>query len=223
MKNTKIKDTSNENVLYKKKEVKIAGINLFLAAVSVFLFDYWFGMVSKLSAVQMAENFGVVFLAGATLFVGKTFYGKGTANNLKKTLYTTLLAASTVGLMLYTALSLNIVYPLSGAILIFIAFYMLSLSASTMNLVGIISAAMIIATGIGYLKMNEHIDWIMAGTLSKWGIFIILFIGGVWPHVRRSMHGISGVNKDGGGFGSSDDDDSEGGDEGDGDGDTGDE
>jgi len=213
-------DKVNKKEVSYKKELSIAGVNLFLAAISVFLFDYWFGLVSELPALQMAMNFGVVFLAGATLFVGKTFYGKGTINNIKRTLYTTLLASSTVGLMLYTGLTLNIFYPLSGAILIFIAFYMLSLSASTMNLVGIIATAMVFATGIGYLKMNDLIDWDMTSILSKVGIFIILFIGGVWPHFRRWMHGVSGVNKDGGGFRSDDGDD---GDASDGDGDTGDE
>ena len=213
-------DKVNKKEVSYKKELSIAGVNLFLAAISVFLFDYWFGLVSELPALKMAMNFGVVFLAGATLFVGKTFYGKGTINNIKRTIYTTLLASSTVSLMLYTGLTLNIFYPLSGAILIFIAFYMLSLSASTMNLVGIIATAMVFATGIGYLKMNDMIDWDMTSILSKVGIFIILFIGGVWPHFRRWMHGVSGVNKDGGGFRSDDGDD---GDASDGDGDTGDE
>jgi len=103
---------------------------------------------------------------------------------------------------------------------VFIAFYMLSVGAGSMNLVGIIATAMVLGGTIGFLKMKDYIDWGMTGELSKWGIFIILLIGGVWPHFRRWMHGVTGVNKDGGGFGS---DDSEGGDDGDGDGDTGDE
>ncbi len=202
-----------------KKELGIGLVNLTLAGVSVFVFDYWFSKVSQLPVLEMAENFGVVFLGAMTLFIGKTFYGKGTINNMKKIFYTTVLAVMTVALMLYTGLNLNILYPLSGAVLVFIAFYMLSLSASTMNMVGIVSTAMVLGTGIGYLNMKEYIDWAMTGTLAKVAMFLILFIGGVWPHFRRWMHGVSGVNKDGGGFGS----DSEGGDEGDGDGDTGDE
>jgi len=202
-----------------KKELGIGLTNLTLAGVSIFVFDYWFSKVSQLPVLEMAENFGVVFLGAMTLFIGKTFYGKGTINNMKKIFYTTVLAVMTVALMLYTGLTLNILYPLSGAVLVFIAFYMLSLSASTMNMVGIVSTAMVLGTGIGYLNMKEYIDWAMTGTLAKVAMFLILFIGGVWPHFRRWMHGVSGVNKDGGGFGS----DSEGGDEGDGDGDTGDE
>ena len=210
------KDTNTKSY---KKELGIGLVNLVLAGISVFLFDYWFGMVSELPALQMAENFGVVFLSATTLFVGKTFYGKGTVNNIKKIFYTTGLAIATVALILYTTLTLNIAYPLSGALLAFIAFYMLSLSASTMNLVGIISSAMALGTGIAYLNMKDYIDWAMTGTLAKVAIFLILFVGGVWPHFRRWMHGVTGVNKDGGGLGN----DSEGGDEGDGDGDTGDE
>jgi len=203
-----------------KKELGIGLVNLVLAGISIFVFDYWFSMVTQLPYLQMAENFGVVFLGATTLFVGKTFYGKGTINNVKKIFYTTALAVATVALMLYTALTLNILYPLSGAVLVFIAFYMLSLSASTMNMVGIIATAMVFGATIGYLNMKDYIDWDTTGTLAKVAMFLILFIGGVWPHFRRWMHGVTGVNKDGGGFGS---DDSEGGDEGDGDGDTGDE
>jgi len=218
MTKAKVVDVKQKNGY--KKELGIAFVNLALAFISVFVFDYWFGKVTELSWLQMAENFGVVFLGATTLFVGKTFYGKGTINNLKKIIYTAFLAIATVALMLYTALALNIMYPLSGAILVFIAFYMLSLSASTMNLVGIISTAMILGTGIAFMKMKDVIDWGTTGLLAEFAMFLILFIGGVWPHFRRWMHGVTGVNKDGGGFGS---DDSEGGDEGDGDGDTGDE
>jgi hypothetical protein len=203
-----------------KKELGIGLVNLVLAGISIFVFDYWFELVSQLPALQMAENFGVVVLGGLTLFVGKTFYGKGTINNMKKIFYTTALAVATVALMLYTALTLSIFYPLSGAVLVFITFYMLSLSAATMNLVGIIAMAMIFGTGIAYMNIKDYIGWEMTGTLTKVAMFLILFIGGVWPHFRRWMHGVTGVNKDGGGFGS---DDSEGGDEDDGDGDTGDE
>ena len=196
-----------------KKELSVAGVNIVLAIISVYLFDYWFKMVNQLPAIQMAENFGVIVLGASTLFVGKTFYGKGTINNIKKIAYTSILAIMTVALILYTSLTLNLMFPLTGIILVFISFYMLSLSISTMNLVGIISAAMVSVTAIAYMKMKDFIDWGMTGELIKITIFFILFIGGVWPHFRRWMHGVSGVNKDGGGFSS----DSEGNGNGDGD------
>lgn len=202
------------------KEIKTALINLALAGISVFLFDYWFGLVSDLPMIPMIENFGVVVLGTATLFVGKTFYGKGTVNNLMKIIYTVGLAILTVSLMLYTGLTLSIMYPLSGAILTFITFYMLSLSANTLNLVGMVAMAMVIGTGIAWMKIQDYILWDTTGTLAKWGVFLILFTGGVFPHLRRYAHGITGVNKDGGGFGSSGDTE---GDDGDGDGDTGEE
>ena len=203
-----------------RKELWVGLINLALAGISVFLFEYWFTVVTALETAQMWKNFGVIFGATATLFVGKTFYGKGLMNNIKKGLLTFGLAALTIALMLYSApTEAEAVYPLTGLALVLIAFYMLSLSFSTLTLIGIVGVGMLMYGSIAYAKLYGYIDWSMAGELSKWAMFIILFWGGVWPHFRKYSHGVTGVNKDGGGFGSSEYD----GDAGDGDGDTGEE
>jgi len=193
-----------------KRELLIGMINLALAGISVFLFEYWFNVVSNLEMNQRLMNFGVVLGTIVTLYVGKTYYGKGTMNNIKKILITFFLAISTVALALFSVNSPNdIVYPLSGLSLVLVAFYMLSLSASTLNLIGIVGISMVSGGIIAYLKMFDKIDWATVGVLSKWSVFIILFIGGVWPHFRKFFHGVTGVNKDGGGFGENSHEDNE--------------
>jgi len=201
-----------------KKELVIALVNLSLALISVFVFEWWFNQVSQLDSTKMIENFGVIFLAVSTLFVAKTYYGKGTMNNIKRVLITVGLASTTLGLLAYSIeVPSDIFFPLSGIALVLVVFYMLSLSLSTLNLTGIIGISMVFLGSIVYLLKIDQIDWSMAGTMTKWTAFIILFIGGVWPHFRKGLHGITGVNKDGSGFSGNE------GDEGDGDGDTGDE
>ena len=210
----------------RKKEIGIGLANLTLAGISVYVFDYWITSVAELSWGVMLLNFLVVIGAIFTLFVGKTFYGKGTINNGKKIVYTFGLGAGTIALMLFTSQFTGIGYPLSGLILVMIAFYMLSVSANTLNIIGMVSMSMVLFGFVAWMNMQGYIGWAWTGYLSEASVFTILFWGGVWPHFRRAMHGVHGVNKDGGGFGSDDsgdEDDSEGGDGGDGDGDTGDE
>lgn len=202
-----------------KKELAIGLVNLTLAFVSVFVFEWWFKKVSSLDTTNMIENFGVVFLAITTLFVAKTYYGKGVMNNIKRVLITTGLAAATIGLLAFSVkVPSDIVYPLGGIALVLVVFYMLSLSLSTLNLAGIIGIGMVLMGGIAVSYHLNYIELGTAGNLTKWSAFVILLIGGVWPHFRKALHGITGVNKDGGGFGNDSDGDPD-----DGDGDTGDE
>ncbi len=133
-------------------------------------------------------------------------------NTAKKIFTLLVLAAATLGMMLLSVkVPADIVYPFAGVILVSIAFYMLSLTAGTLNTVGMIGLALLFATPIAFLKWFDKIDWSMAGELSQFGLFVILFLGGTWSQIRAAIHGIRGVNADGSGFG----------DEGDGDGDTG--
>lgn len=210
------------------KNLIVIGVNFLLAGISIYAFEFWFRHLftdQSLSALQIAENIGIVLLTALTYFVGKTFYTKGVINNIKKILITFALAASVLGLMLLSVYGetgidqSSVVYPLSGIVVVSIAFYMLSLTAGTLNIIGIVALTMFFGAFIAFAKLFGWIDWEWVGTLSKVAIFVILFFGGTWAQIRLFLHGVRGVNKDGGGFGSSDNN----GDAGDGDGDTGDE
>lgn len=197
-----------------KKEAIIALINLALAASSIFLFQDWIDLVSTLEPRQMYLNFAGVAMVGVTLFIAVTFYGRGLGNNIKRALVTFGSAAIAVTLLYFAVeTEADMVYPAGGLALVFIAFYMLSLSTDTLNLSGIIALTMAIATAILLAKKFGYLaDWGEVGTASKWGMFIILFWGGVWPHLRSFAHGIKGVNKDGG-YGDGNDGDGDTGDE----------
>jgi len=204
-----------------RKNLIVILINFALAAISVYLFEFWFRRLfteGRLDTLQIAENIGVVVLTALTYFVGKTYYTKGVMNNLKKIIITTMLGASVLGLMLLSVKTpADTIYPISGMIVVSIAFYMLSLTAGTLSTIGIVALSLLFGAPIAFGKMFGWFDWHTVGTLSKLGIFIILFFGGTWAQIRMYLHGVRGINKDGGGFGS------DNGDAGDGDGDTGDE
>ncbi len=221
----KLKDLENKeeiDILEKKGKIsnlKQIGVNLLLSLISVYLFEYWFDKVMTLESLQLAENLGVVGLVASMFFVGKTFYTKGVWNNFKQITIMIFLGAAALGLMLLSLKSLgDAVYPASGILLVGIAFYMISLSSGTLNLVGIAGLALIFATPISIAKWFGHISWSTTGELAQFAIFVILFLGGTWAHIRAYLHGVRGTNKDGGGYGGDNN-----GDAGDGDGDTGDE
>jgi len=211
MANTKIQEKKKTGGNY----WLMIGINLILALISVYLFEFWFKEVINLEdMMQKLTNMGVVILTASTYFVANTYYIKGVANTAKKIFILVFLAIVTIGLMLLSVkVPADVIYPFSGVILVSIAFYMLTLSAGTLNTIGMIGLALILATPIAFLKWFGYIDWAMVANLSKFALFVILFLGGTWSHIRSAIHGIRGVNPTGGGVG----------DEGDGDGDTGDE
>jgi len=198
-----------------KKNLTMVIVNLVLALVSVYLFEFWFKKVIGLeSNFQKFTNIAVVVLTFITYFVAQTYYIKGVMNTAKKILTLVVLAGIILALMLLSVkYPSDIIYPFSGVALASIAFYMLSLTAGTLNTVGMIGLALIFAIPISFLKWFDKIDWHTLINLSEFGVFVILFIGGTWAQIRALIHGIRGVNRDSGGFG----------DEGDGDGDTGDE
>ena len=188
-------------------------VNLILALISVYLFEFWFQKVIGLdNTFQKIANIAVVVLTALTFFIAKTYYIKGVANTAKKIFTLLVLGVATLGMMLLSVkVPADIIYPFSGVILVSIAFYMLSLTAGTLNTVGMIGLALLFATPIVFLKWFGKIDWNMTAELSQFALFMILFLGGTWSQIRAVIHGIRGVNADGGGFG----------DDGDGDGDTG--
>ncbi len=191
------------------------GVNLVLSLISIYLFEFWFKEVIALdNMMQKLTNIAVVVLTAITYFVANTYYIKGVANTAKKIFILLFLAIGTIGLMLLSVkVPSDVIYPFSGVILVSIAFYMLTLTAGTLNTIGMIAMALILATPIAFLKWFGYVDWGMVADLSKFALFFILFIGGTWSHIRSAIHGIRGVNPTGGGMG----------DDGDGDGDTGDE
>jgi hypothetical protein len=210
---------SNTPTIEKKKVGSnywlMIGINLILSLISIYLFEFWFKEVIALdNMMQKLTNIAVVILTATTYFVANTYYIKGVANTAKKIFILIFLAIGTIALMLLSVkIPTDAIYPFSGVILVSIAFYMLTLTAGTLNTIGMIGLALILATPIAFLKWFGYIDWDMVASLSKFALFFILFIGGTWSHIRSAIHGIRGVNPTGGGVG----------DEGDGDGDTGDE
>ncbi len=191
------------------------GINLILSLVSVYLFEFWFKEVIALpNMVQKVENIAIVILTILTYFIAKTYYIKGVMNTAKKIFILLGLSIVILGLMLLSVKTpSDVIYPFSGILLVSIAFYMLSLSAGTLNTIGIIGLALVFATPIAFLKWFNTIGWGMTVELGQFAIFVILFLGGTWSQIRSALHGIRGVNSTESGTG----------DGGDGDGDTGDE
>ncbi len=182
-------------------------INLILALISVYLFEFWFEKVLELQPLQLTENIAIVILTVITYFIAKTYYIKGVMNTAKKILILALLAITILGLMLHASPVVeDVIYPFSGVLIVSVAFYMLSLSAGTLNTVGMIGLALLLAAPIAFLKWFNVIEWGMVADLSKFAVFIILFLGGTWAQIRAFIHGIRGTNADGGGFG----DDSDG-------------
>jgi len=190
-------------------------VNLILSLISVYLFEFWFKKVIGLdNTFQMSANLAVVVLTATTYFIAKTYYIKGVMNTAKKIITLLLLSIAILALMLLSVkIPADIAYPFTGVILVSIAFYMLSLTAGTLNTIGMIGLALIFAIPIAFLKWFDKIGWGTVGELSEFTLFVILFLGGTWSQIRAAIHGIRGVNQDGRGFG----------DDGDGDGDTGDE
>ncbi len=196
----------------KSKNWLMVIVNLVLSLISIYLFEFWFKQVIVLDdTFQKLANIAVVVLTALTYFIAKTYYIKGVMNTAKKIFTLLILGAATLGLMLLSVkVPADIIYPFSGVILVSIAFYMLSLTAGTLNTVGMIGLTLLFATPIVFLKWFGKIDWNMTAELSEFGLFLILFLGGTWSQLRAIIHGIRGVNAEGG-FG----------DGGDGDGDTG--
>lgn len=191
------------------------GVNLVLSLISIYLFEFWFKEVIALdNMIQKLTNIAVVILTATTYFVANTYYIKGVVNTAKKIFILVLLAVGTIGLMLLSVnVPSDVIYPFSGVVLVSIAFYMLTLTAGTLNTIGVVGLALILATPIAFLRWFGYIDWNMVANLSKFALFFILFLGGTWSHIRAAIHGIRGVNPT----------DVSAGDGGDGDGDTGDE
>jgi hypothetical protein len=205
---TEVKKSSNKNWI-------IIGVNLALSLISVYLFEFWFKKVLALeNSVQLIENLAIIALTIVTYFVAKTYYIKGVMNTAKKIFILIGLGVAILALMLLSVkVPSDIIYPFSGIVLVSLAFYMLSMSAGTLNTIGMVGLALILATPIAFLKWFNVIGWSMVMELSQFAVFIILFIGGTWSQIKMAIHGIRGVNRTGLGSG----------DDGDGDGDTGDE
>lgn len=198
----------------KSKHWLMIGVNLVLALISVYLFEFWYKQVMTLETLQLVENLAVVVLTALTYFIGKTYYIKGVMNTAKKIIILVLLSLAILGLMLLSVkLPADMIYPFSGVIIVSVAFYMLSLTAGTLNTIGIIGLSLLFTSAIAFMKWFDVISWDTVGDLAKLAVFIILFIGGTWAEIRALIHGIRGTNADGGGFGDGNDGDGDTGDE----------
>lgn len=182
----------------KNPAIKI-GVNLILAIIAVYALEFWVKNLLTLPMVQVAENIGAAALTLLMLFIGKTYYTKGTMNNIKKTILMVILAVAAVALMLLSVKTpADLVYPVSGLIIVGVAFYMLSLSTQTLTLNGIIWVSMVLGFGIAALKWFNYISTDTVWTLSKITVVAVLFLGGTWAEIRAFINGIRGVNSDGG-------------------------
>ena len=197
------KKTNNKNLI-------VIGVNLVLALISIYLFEFWYKQVIALEALQVAENIGVVVLTALTYFIGKTYYIKGVMNTAKKIFTLVLLSLTILGLMLMSVkVPADMIYPFSGILIVSVAFYMLSLTAGTLNTIGVVGLSLLFASAIAFLKWFNTISWDTAGELGQLAVFVILFIGGTWAEIRSLIHGIRGTNADGDGFGDSTDGDND--------------
>jgi len=206
---------TNSRTLKSNKPAIQIGVNLALSFIAIYVFEFWIKRVIALPMNQAALNIASVILTLSMFFVGKTFYDKGLANNLKKASLMILLGGGAIVLMLLSSTKIeDIAYPFGGFILASIVFYMVSLSTVTINLTGMIGIFMLLLIPVAFLVKFQNITIPIALELSEFIAFSVLFFGGTWAEIRAFLHGIRGVNNDGSGYN---------GDPSDGDNDTGDE
>lgn len=182
-------------------------VNAVLAGISVYLFEVWFDKVIELDTWHLVGNFTLVGLLVVAFVIGMTAYTKGTMNKIKMVLTLAGLTIAIIGLMLAVTTTVSdVVYPLSGIIIASIAFYMFALSSGTARPVGIMFMAIVLFGSIALAKkLMPELSWDTIAELSQASVFFILFVGGTWAQLRMAMHGVRGVNKDGGGYGDSND------------------
>jgi hypothetical protein len=225
MSNETIKKQTNEENITKtqagatletkqNKHWLMISVNLILSLIAVYLFEFWFKQVVKLDTFQLVDNIAIVVLTALTYFIGKTYYIKGTMNTIKKIITLVFLTLSILALMLIAVKTpADVIYPFSGIIIVSVAFYMLSLTAGTLNTTGLVGLSLLFSSIIAFLAWFKVIELGTTVELLQLSVFFILFIGGTWAEIRAIIHGIRGVNKDGGGFGDSNDGDGDTGDE----------
>lgn len=179
--------------------------NFILAYIAVYAFEFWYDKVIELDLWLMLGNFTVVGLLAITFFIAATAYTRGTVNKAVLWLTLIVMAAVIIGLMLLVSpTEKDFLFPFSGVLIVMIGFYMLYLSTDTMEPVGIFAMIILFWGGIFFAKYFGLIDWSWVAELSQLAVFCILFFGGTWAKLRYAMHGITGVNKDGGHGDSSD-------------------
>ena len=188
-------------------------LSLALSIAAVYLIGPWVDHVLTLGIGSMIYTF---LAAGATalmLFVAKTYYARGTWNVVKKIFFTMVLASAAVGFTILSSTTFGGLGPaLVGVFIVGVIFYMISLSSETITLIGMSIMAVVFGALITGGLVYGPLDYESAVFFGKLSLLLMLLAGGVWAKLRRYMHGVQGVNADGG-FG----------DAGDGDGDTGDE
>ena len=208
---------------YFNKDLIAFLISVALAVASVFLIGPWIDSVMLLDWQAVGLIFTSSLTTFITYYIAKTHYSKGSMNVLKKIFWVSFFAVLTVGLALGSTMVMggvasivSLTYALTGIFIVSVIFYMVSLSSETLGLLGMAALSIFLGSLIaggsfyGYLG-HEATLWALQGAL-----LIILAVGGVFAKWRMYLHGIRGVNNDGG-FKSPDDY----GDGNDGDGDTG--
>ena len=201
---------------YFNKELIPFLISIVLALASVYLIGPWIDKVMTLDTMQIVFNFAAAATTLITFYVAKTHYSKGSLNVFKKIFMVILFSALTIGFAILSAPTMNdLMYPLAGIFIVSVTFYMVSLSSETLGLLGMAGLTIILGALIIGGVVYKDFSYDTAMFWSKIAFLIILSVGGVFAKARMYMHGIRGVNNDGG-FGGE-------GDTNDGDGDTGEE
>lgn len=195
-------------------------VNFVLSAIAVYALTFWYNEVRTLEPLKQGLNLGAVFMIVALVFTATTYFSKGTWNVIKKAIILILMSAITVALVFFSVEVVeDIIYPASGILVAGIGYYMFSLSSHTLRASGI--TFIIVVISIIILLTYKFVPGLTGDQIKdmiKLGVFLMLYLGGTWAHLRNAWHGIKGVNSDGGGFGH---DGAEAGDSSDGDGDTG--
>ena len=191
---------------------------ILMAASSVYLVGPWVRTILEFPISTILYNFGAVASVAITLYAAAVMYNRGGWNIAVKFMTVAFFSILTVILIILSSNSMNgLWYPLTGIFILYITFYMVVLSSKTLTLKGISAIAIILSSLILGSMVYNNTTYDDAIFWMKISLTFIFAIGAVLPKIRYWLHGIKGVNNDGG-FGRTNDDDF--GDENDGDGDT---
>lgn len=190
---------------YLNKDLIAFLVSIALAVASVFLIGPWIDNVMLLNWQAITYNFAAAITTAATYYIAKTHYSKGAMNVLRKIFWVFLLAVATVGFALLSTTAMGgvasisaLVYPLTGIFIVSVTFYMVTLSSETLGLLGMAGLSIILGSIIAGGVFYGYLGYGGAILATQFSLLLILSVGGVFAKWRMYMHGIRGVNNDGG-------------------------
>ncbi len=184
---------------YVNKDLIAFLISALLAVAAVYLVSPWVRNVMTLGWVSILFNFAAVISTGVTYYIAKTHYNKGAWNVFWKVVMVTIGGSITVFFTIMSSTTMGgLWYPLTGIFIISVIFYMIALSSETIGLLGMVAMAIVSGTLIVGGLVFGKIDSDGAIMWTKIMMVVIFAIGGVFAKWRMYLHGIRGVNNDGG-------------------------